>query len=123
MTIPKEDIKIERTKGKGPGGTNRNKTSSCIKLTHIPTGIQVTKDGRDQHKNLSIALKELEKRLLAHAEAKKAEQRKERRDEAIHERKIIRTYDFKNKRVKDHRTKKVAPLDQVLYRGKLDLLK
>jgi len=61
--LPKKDVKIERTKGKGPGGQHRNKTESMIKATHIPTGITVSIDGRHQHKNKKLALKELEERV------------------------------------------------------------
>jgi peptide chain release factor 1 len=121
--IHKSELKIERIRGKGPGGQNKNKVSSCIRITHKPTGIQVTQDGRDQHKNLALAIKELERRLKELKEDKKAAARKERRDAAIHDETIIRTYDFKKRRVKDHRTKKSADLDSVLYKGRIDLIR
>ncbi len=123
MSIPKSEVKIERIRGQGPGGQNRNKVASCVRLTHIPTGIQATKDGRDQHKNLKMAWKELETRVSQLKEEKKAAIRKDRRDKAIHDETVIRTYDFKKKRVKDHRTKKSADLDSVLYKGRIDLLR
>lgn len=120
--IPKTDLRIERTKGKGPGGQNKNKVASCIRITHIPTGIVVTKDGRDQHKNLAMAIRELEHRLAQAKEQKKQEERKQRRDHAIRNEVTIRTYDFKSGVVTDHRTGKSASIKNVLIKGRVDLL-
>lgn len=55
----KKDVKIETFRGKGKGGQHKNKTDSCVRATHIPTGISVTIDGRDQHKNKREALRRL----------------------------------------------------------------
>ena len=122
MKINKKDLKIEYTKGKGPGGQNKNKVSSCVKITHIPTGITVMKDGRNQGQNKKMALKELKRRLTELKLEQKATQKKQNRDFRIRNTKTIRTYDFKKQLVKDHRTGKVAPLKEVLEKGKLDLL-
>ena len=108
------EIKIERITGSGPGGQHRNKTASCIRLTHEPTGIQVTIDGRNQHANLRKARKLLKQRLAEAKAAAVAKQRKARRDAAIKDGPVIRTYDYKRKIVKDHRTGKVASLKEVL---------
>jgi peptide chain release factor 1 len=116
------DLSIERITGSGPGGQHRNKTASCIRLTHEPTGLQVTIDGRNQHQNLRKARKLMKQRLAeAKAEAA-AKDRKARRDAAIKDSPVIRTYDYKRKVVKDHRTGKVASLKQVLA-GYLDDLR
>lgn len=120
--IPDKDIKTEYMRGKGPGGQNRNKVSSCVRLTHIPTGTSVRIDGRDQHKNYKKALKELEKRLDQLKEDEKAAEKKARRDYAIHNEETIRTYDFKKGIVKDHRTGKTASLKDVLVKGKIELV-
>jgi len=124
MTINKDDVRIERITGKKKaGGANRNCTNSCIRLTHIPSGIVVKKDGRDQGANLRMAWKELEKRLKDVKQENEANIRKARRDLAIKDETVIRTYKFKEGIVKDHRSGKSASLKDVLYRGKIELLR
>uniref|UniRef100_A0A6M3LBC1 Putative RF-1 domain containing protein n=1 Tax=viral metagenome TaxID=1070528 RepID=A0A6M3LBC1_9ZZZZ len=123
MSLNKKDIKIERTKGKGPGGQHKNKTESMIKATHLPTGITVNTDGRNQHANKRKALKELEIRVSEHFAKIKAADKKLHRDIKIKERKIIRTYNYSTQRVKDHRTGKTASIKDIMEKGKLDLLK
>ena len=121
--LPKKDVKIERTKGKGPGGQHRNKTESMIKATHIPTGITVSIDGRHQHKNKKLALKELEERVNQNTADQKASIKKDHRDKKIHTRNIIRTYNYKTQQVKDHRTGKTASIKDIIDKGKIDLLR
>ena len=116
-----KNIKIEYFRGKGPGGQHKNKTSSCVRATHIPTGISVTIDGRNQHKNKRKALQELNKRLQEEQNNIKAEIKKEDRDYKIKNTKIIKTYNYKTQTVKDPRTGKTAPLKKVLN-GHLELL-
>lgn len=118
-----DDIKIETMRGQGKGGQHRNKTDSCVRVTHIPTGISVTIDGRKQGQNKKKALKLLEQRLLEEKENEKAEKKKARRDHLIHNSKTIRTYDYKSGLVKDHRSGKTAPIKQVLGKGHIDLLR
>ena len=113
------EIKIERITGQGPGGQHRNKTASCVRLTHLPSGIQVTIDGRNQHANLRKARKILEQRVAEAKQAMVAKARKQRRDTAIKDGPVIRTYDYKRKVVKDHRTGKTASLKEVMN-GYLD---
>jgi len=121
--LNKDDVKIQFTKGKGPGGQHRNKTSSMVRATHKPTGIVVTVDGRDQHKNKAQALRELESRIVAFHEDVRAKQKKAHRDIKIKDRTVIRTYDFGRGVVKDHRTGKTASVKDILGKGKLDLLR
>ena len=123
MRLNKKDIKIERTKGQGPGGQHRNKTESMIKAIHIPTGISVSIDGRNQHSNKRKALKELEVRVNEHFQQIKADDKKAHRDKKIKERNIIRTYNFKTQVVKDHRTGKTASIKNVVGKGRIDLLR
>ena len=118
-----DELKIERIRGSGPGGQHRNKVASCVRITHLPTGIQVSIDGRNQHKNLRDAKKELEARLKAASADAKASARKARRDEAIKDTTVIRTYKFKEGIVKDHRSGKTASLKEVLGRGRIELLR
>jgi protein subunit release factor A len=49
--LKKSDLKIETMRGQGPGGQHRNKTDSCVRILHVPTGISVISNGRCQHKN------------------------------------------------------------------------
>jgi peptide chain release factor 1 len=122
--IPKSELRIERLKrSKGKGGQNVNKVASCVRVTHVPSGLQVEINGRDQSRNLEKALKELEKRVQAAKLAVKADQKKARRDRAIHDTRTVRTYDFKSGMVKDHRTKKMALINAVLVKGNIDLLR
>jgi peptide chain release factor 1 len=121
--IPKSDIKVERIRGTGPGGQRKNKVATCVRLTHLPTGIVVTADCRTQPESMRKALKDLDKRLAEASATAKAEKRKAKRDHAIKNETTIRTYDFKSGQVRDHRTGKTAPIKQVLGKGKIELLK
>jgi peptide chain release factor 1 len=121
--IPDSEIKVEYFKGSGPGGRHRNSTNSCVRMTHIPTGITVTIDGRKQHSNYHKARKELELRISAVAASIRGQKKKARRDEAIKNTKTVRTYDFQRGTVKDHRTGKQASIKDVLDKGKIDLLR
>jgi peptide chain release factor 1 len=118
----RQDLRIEYTRGKGAGGQHKNKTSSCVKITHLPTGIQVMEDGRDQHKNKKVALKKLEARLESEKMRALAKKKKADRDHKIHNSVIIRTYDYTRNVVVDHRTEKTAPLKRVMKKGRIDLL-
>ncbi len=60
-----KDLEITTRRGSGPGGQHRNKTDSCVDIKHKPTGITVTVDGRDQHKNKALAKQILRAKLLA----------------------------------------------------------
>ena len=124
MKIDKRECVIERIRGSGPGGMNRNKVASCVRVTHKPTGVSVRIDGRDQHKNLQMALKEIGKRVDQAKRDIQASQRKARRDFAIRpENEVtIRTYDFKAGLAWDHRTGRKASLKDVLGKGKIDLI-
>jgi len=121
--LKKDDIRIEFTKGTGSGGQHKNKTCSAVRVTHIPTGISAYQDGRDQHKNKKRALDLLEQRVQQSFDDEKAKLKKAHRDKKIHERNIIRTYNYDRGIVKDHRSKKTATIKNILDKGKLDLLR
>lgn len=118
----KKDLKFEYTQGKGPGGQHRSRTSSCVKITHIPTGITAMEDGRDQHHNKKMALLKLEARLQSLKEEQKAQAKKDYRDYKIHNSSIIRTYNYSRGTVKDHRSGKTASIKEVVGKGRIDLL-
>lgn len=119
------EVEITTMRGKGPGGQHRNKTDSCVRVVHRPTGIEVVIDGRKQHQNRAQALRELERRLAERKAGQRAAVKKARRDHAIRDGNtpIIRTYDYKDGMVRDHRTKKRAPLKEVLGKGRIELLR
>lgn len=121
--IPKADIKVDRIRGSGPGGQNRNKVASCVRVTHLPTGTVVTIDGRDQHKNLQKAMKELDRRVQQLLADELAIRKKARRDHAIHNVETIRTYDYKRGVVKDHRSGREASIKDVVVKGKIELMR
>jgi peptide chain release factor 1 len=114
MSFDKKDVIFKYKRGSGPGGQHRNKTDSCVVATHVPTGLKVTIDGRDQHKNKSVAIREIENLVYSEIASKAAKEKKSDRDFKIHNTKIIRTYNFKRNKVKDHRSKKTANLTKML---------
>jgi peptide chain release factor 1 len=123
MKIPKNELKIEWYKGQGPGGQHKNKVATACRITHLPTGIVATADGRHRTQNKREAMTTLQRRLIERNAEIIAAKKKARRDHNIHNMKTIRTYDFKRGTVKDHRTGIVAPLHKVLVKGMIDLLK
>jgi protein subunit release factor A len=82
----------------------------------------VTQDGRNQHSNLRKAKKELAARIAEKAQKEQATHKKARRDAAIKDETVIRTYRYKDGTVKDHRSGKTAPLKEVM-RGRIELLR
>src|SRR5213080_329754 len=116
--------RIDVFRSSGPGGQSGNTTDSAVRVTHLPTGIVVTcQDEKSQHKNKAKALKILRARLLERA-------RHEQQSEIAASRRAmvgsgdrsekIRTYNFPQSRVTDHRVKlTVHQLDRILQ-GELD---
>jgi len=124
--IEPKDLKVDVFRASGPGGQSVNTTDSAVRMTHVPTGLVVScQDEKSQHKNRAKALKILSARLL---EKKQAEQR----SEIAATRKLmvgsgdrserIRTYNFPQGRVTDHRINvTLYKLDRVIE-GELDEL-
>jgi peptide chain release factor 2 len=122
IAIRDEDLRIDTFRASGKGGQHVNKTSSAVRITHLPTGIVVScQQERSQHKNKATALKMLKARLYERAleerEAKKAEVEKQKAD--ISWGNQIRSYVFQPYTlVNDHRTGlKVSDVQQVMDGG------
>ena len=107
IEINEADLKIDTYRASGAGGQHVNKTESAIRITHIPTGLVVTcQDESSQHKNRAAALKVLKSRLLAAEQEKVAQERAAERKSLVStgDRSAkIRTYNFPQGRVTDHR--------------------
>jgi peptide chain release factor 1 len=121
-----QDLRIDTFRSSGAGGQHVNTTDSAVRITHLPTGIVVEcQDERSQHKNRARALALLKARLLAAEQAKrKAEQSASRRLQvgSGDRSERIRTYNFPQGRVTDHRINlTLYKLDEILE-GDLDQL-
>ena len=101
------DLKIDTYRASGAGGQHVNETESAIRITHLPTGLVVTcQDESSQHKNKAAALKVLRSRLLAAEQEKVNAERAAKRKSLVStgDRSAkIRTYNFPQSRVTDHR--------------------
>lgn len=126
VNIDKNDLRIDTYRASGAGGQHVNKTDSAIRITHIPTGIVVEcQDERSQHKNRSRAMSLLAAKLYNSAvEQQQQQQASERRNlvGSGDRSERIRTYNFPQGRVTDHRINlTLYALDEILQGG-LDLV-
>src|SRR5690606_18797416 len=119
-------LRIDVFRSSGPGGQSVNTTDSAVRITHIPTGLVVScQDEKSQHKNKAKALKVLRSRLLdariAEQEAERARERKLQAGTGDRSAKI-RTYNFPQGRVTDHRIGLTLYRLQEILDGDLDEL-
>jgi len=127
LEISPNDLKIDRFRSTGPGGQSVNTTDSAIRITHIPTGMVVTcQDEKSQHKNKDKALKILRARLLDMAEREKHEELALKRKSQVgtgDRSERIRTYNFPQNRITDHRIGlNLHNLEEVLEGNLYDLV-
>jgi len=124
VTIDPNDLRIDVYRSSGPGGQSVNTTDSAVRITHIPTGVVVScQNEKSQLQNKESAMRILRARLLAAAEeaaAKEASDVRRSQVRTVDRSERIRTYNFPENRISDHRVGfKAHNLDQVLD-GELD---
>lgn len=122
IEIKPEDVRIDLFRASGAGGQHVNKTDSAVRLTHLPTGIVVqSQDERSQHRNREKAMRQLRSRLLARSQADEAARQGNARRAQIgsgDRSERIRTYNFPQNRVTDHRINlTLYSLDRVVEGG------
>ena len=126
VELDMQDVRIERTTSTGPGGQSVNTTYSAIKLHHEPTGIIVScQDQKSQHKNLDKALKVLRSRLYELEIKKREEENSAKRNSMVSsgDRSAkIRTYNYPQGRVTDHRINLTLYDLQNIVSGDIDKL-
>ena len=124
IEIDPAELKIDVFRSSGPGGQSVNTTDSAVRITHVPTGLVVTcQDEKSQHKNKAKALKVLRSRMLdQRVSAQEAERARERRlqvgtgDRSAK----IRTYNYPQNRVTDHRIKLTTHRLEAILDGQLE---
>ena len=126
IRIDPKDLKIDTFRSSGAGGQHINKTESAIRITHLPTGLVVEcQDERSQYKNKDRAMKILRSRLLEQAEQEQNDSiaADRRRQVGSGDRSgRIRTYNFPQNRVSDHRIELTLYRLDAVMNGDLDLL-
>jgi peptide chain release factor 1 len=124
IEINKADLRIDTFRASGAGGQHVNKTDSAIRITHLPTGIVVEcQDERSQHKNKARALSVLQSRLMSAAQEKQDAEQAETRKSLVgsgDRSERIRTYNYPQGRITDHRINLTIYKLPLVMNGDLD---
>jgi peptide chain release factor 1 len=126
VEVKNEDIRIDTMRSSGAGGQHVNTTDSAVRITHIPTGLVVVRSEKSQHQNRASAMKELLARLYDMERQKADRERADARKGQVgsgDRSERIRTYNFPQGRVSDHRINlTLYKLDQIMAGEGLDEL-
>ena len=119
VKISESDLRVDTYRASGAGGQHVNTTDSAVRITHVPTGVVAyCSQEKSQHKNKDKALRLLKAKILEHEEAKLSKERSEKREQQVgsgDRSERIRTYNFSQNRVTDHRINlTLYSLDKVL---------
>lgn len=121
IEINSNDLRIDTMRSSGAGGQHVNTTDSAVRITHLPTGIVVTSSEKSQHRNREIALQVLKTRLFDLERQRVDSERSENRKIQVgsgDRSERIRTYNFPQGRMTDHRINlTLYKLDQILAGG------
>ena len=126
VDIRPEDLRIDTMRASGPGGQNVNKTESAVRIIHLPTGLTVVSSEKSQHQNKRAAMQVLRSRLYELQRQKADDARAQARKEQVgsgDRSQRIRTYNFPQGRVSDHRINlTLHKLPQIIEGSALDEL-
>jgi peptide chain release factor 1 len=118
LDIPASDIRLDTYRSSGAGGQHVNTTDSAVRITHLPTGLIVTSSEKSQHRNREIAMNVLRTRLYDLQRQQAADERAATRKDQVgsgDRSERIRTYNYPQGRVSDHRINlTLYKLDQVM---------
>ena len=123
IDIPASDIRIDTMRASGAGGQHVNTTDSAVRITHVPSGIMVVSAEKSQHRNREIAMQVLRTRLYDLERRKQAEARAAERKGQVgsgDRSERIRTYNFPQGRLTDHRINLTLYKLDAVMQGELD---
>lgn len=126
IDINPADLRIDTYRASGAGGQHVNRTDSAVRITHLPTGVVVEcQEERSQHKNKARAMSMLQSKMLQSAQEKQASEESEARKNLVgtgDRSDRIRTYNFPQGRVTDHRINLTLYRLEEVMAGKVDLI-